>query len=308
MKILLTGANGQLGRELHERFLLFQGRMLEKGRAKPELAVFSKAELDITQWEQLAAIVAAHRPQVIINAAAYTAVDKAEQEPDRAFSVNRDGVKNLALVCKAHNLPLIHVSTDYVFSGSKTAAYDEQDHCSPLNVYGASKAAGEVVLQETWEKHLILRVSWVFGRYGHNFVKTMIRLATTQKELRIVADQRGCPTPASALADLLLLLAEQALQQQPQWGIFHYSGDQAVSWFEFAQTIVKHGKNFLPLQCEKIHPITTADFPTPAKRPQHSVMNIEKIRKFYGVSPAVWEEALVSLLRMIGNRDEQFSP
>lgn len=283
LKILLTGAQGQVGREV-------------LALATPALEIFpyAKADLDIRELQKLRAVVELHRPAVVINTAAYTAVDKAEQEQDLAYAVNRDGVKNLALVCKELDIPLIHVSTDYVFDGGKAGPYVETDARAPLNHYGASKAEGEKVLQETWEKHFILRVSWVFGQYGHNFVKTILRLAAERPQLRIVADQVGYPTAASDLAKTLLILAERAVQKNPHWGIFHYRGDRPVSWFDFAKTILKHDANF---QMEKLQPITTAEFPTPAKRPQNSLLAMDKIQKTYGIAPSAWERELERILK-----------
>ena len=218
MRILLTGAAGQVGREV-----LAQAKI-----AGYELFGFSKAELDLTQPDEVKAAVKELKPQVLINTAAYTAVDKAEQETEKAFALNRDAVEQLALICKDANLPLIHISTDYVFDGSKLSPYVEEDACSPLNVYGNSKAQGEALLESIWEKQVTLRTSWVFGRYGHNFVKTILKLAHKQKALRIVADQVGCPTAAQDLATVLLQVASQITQGQTNWGVFHYCGDHST--------------------------------------------------------------------------------
>lgn len=279
MKILLTGAQGQVGREV-----------VEQATPPVQVLAFSKAELDITHPQQVQAVVEAHRPDLVINTAAYTAVDKAETDQAQAFAVNGEGVKNIALVCKAYDLPLIHLSTDYVFDGKKENAYVEDDQHSPLNVYGASKAAGEKVLQETWEKHIILRVSWVFGQYGHNFVKTMLRLASERKELRIVADQRGFPTAAKDLASVLLVLAARVLEEHPQWGVFHYRGDKPVSWFDFANVILK-GRDIT------VYPITTEEFPTPAERPRNSLLDMQKIQNKYGIFPADWEKRVIEIVQ-----------
>lgn len=288
MKILLTGANGQVGREI-----------IAQALSPIELLAFTKAELDITDWQQVKTVVDCYQPQLVINAAAYTAVDRAEQESTQAFAVNSEGVKNIAQICRIYDLPLLHLSTDYVFDGQKKGAYIEDDPHVPLNIYGASKAAGEKILQETWEKHIILRVSWVFGRYGHNFVKTILRLATQQAELKIVADQWGFPTAASDLASTLLVLANRVFYGQPQWGIFHYRGNQSVSWFDFAKIILQEAKHFSPLYCSKLQPITTAAFPTPAKRPQNCLLDVRKIETVYGILPGDWKKSLQEILNLL---------
>jgi len=300
MKILLTGAKGQVGQEV----------LALASAGTFEVYPYSKAELDITQEAQIENAIQACRPSVLINAAAYTAVDKAEQEIEKAYAINRDGVGHLARACKRHNLPIIHLSTDYVFNGSKTTAYREEDVPVPQNVYGASKAAGELLLQKEWEKHLIFRTSWVFGLQGPNFVKTILRLALKQTELRVVSDQKGCPTAAADLASALVQVAAMLHQGKTPWGLFHYCGDQETTWFEFAKCIVHYGKACFPLKLEKLHAITTAEYPTPAKRPQNSVLNTEKIQQTYGLKPPSWEQALVRMiqgLEQTGELREHFS-
>lgn len=294
MKILLTGAKGQVGQEL-----------VDLAKQSPwELFPFAKADLDIRNPEQLERAVKICRPQLLINAAAYTAVDKAEQEEEQAFAINRDAIKNLALICRQYDLPLIHISTDYVFDGGKSSAYLEDDPYAPLNIYGKSKAAGEQLLRNEWEKHVIVRTSWVFGKQGPNFVKTILRLASKQAELRIVCDQRGCPTAASDLAAALLKIAAQIEQGQARWGVFHYCGDVKTNWFEFAKKIVHHARGRFPFKLEKMHAIESSEFPTPAQRPKNSVLNQEKIKKEYGVAPSVWEKALIKLLQDLDEKGE----
>ena len=294
MKILLTGAQGQVGQEIVE---LSQ-------RSPGELISFSKSELDITNFQQLEAAIQAGHPHLVINMAAYTAVDKAEQEAERAFAVNRDGVKNLALLCKRYNLPLIHLSTDYVFDGRKPTAYVEDDQRAPLNVYGKSKAEGEIILQKEWEKHVIVRTSWVFGKAGSNFVKTILKLALKQKELRIVSDQNGCPTAAADLAAALLQLAMQISQGQPHWGLFHYCGEPSTNWFEFATRIIHYGKAYFPLKVEKLHSILSEAFPTLATRPKNSILNREKIESAYAIKPSAWEQALIPVIKYLHEKEE----
>jgi len=291
MKILLTGANGQLGREV-----------IELGGSA--VVPFSKAALDITNAQQLEAAVKQTKPHLIINAAAYTAVDKAEQDIEKAFAINRDGVRNLAQVCKHYDLPLIHVSTDYVFNGSKSSAYVEEDACAPLNIYGASKAEGERILQEEWEKHLIIRTSWVFGKYGANFVKTVLKLALKQPELRIVQDQQGCPTAAQDLAQTLIDLAGRLSQDRASWGVFHYCGEGSTTWYEFAQQIMQAGKDLFPFKAQSIHAIMSSEFPAPARRPKNSVLSTMKIEKIYGIKPQDWRISLQEVINYIHKKDE----
>ncbi len=294
MKILLTGAKGQVGQEI-----------VDLAKLLPcELFSFAKADLDITQVRQVEKAIKNCRPQLVINAAAYTAVDPAEQEVEQAFAINRDGVANLAGLCKHYDLPLIHISTDYVFDGKKSAAYLEDDLYAPLNVYGKSKLAGEEALRQEWDKHVIVRTSWIFGKQGPNFVKTILRLALKQPELRVVADQRGCPTAASDLAAALFKIAAQIHKGQPRWGTFHYCGSPETNWFEFAKRIVEVGSSRFPLKLEKIQAIESTSFPTMVQRPKNSVLNMEKIKKDYALSPSAWEGALVALVQHLAEKGE----
>lgn len=280
--ILVVGAGGQVGCELMRR---------APATHRP-LAGLTRAELDITDGDRVRRITAELRPALIINAAAYTAVDKAESEPGRAYAVNRDGPANLAAACAGLDIPLIHVSTDYVFDGSKVGAYVETDPVAPAGVYGASKAAGEALVRERLGRHVILRTAWVFGRDGANFVKTMLRLAAERPELRVVDDQRGGPTPAGAVADALLALAARLDDGAQSWGTYHYCGTPATSWCGFARAIVAaaatHRGETVP-----VIPIRTADYPTPARRPANSVLDCAKIARDFGIGQPDWRPALV---------------
>ena len=283
MSILVTGANGQVGWELANR---------ARASGLPVVAL-TRQDLDITDASAVAACLARWRPRLVINGAAYTAVDQAEREPELAFAVNRDGVGYLAEACAAHGTPLFHLSTDYVFSGDRAQAYREDDPVSPLGVYGQSKWAGEVVLHELLSEHLVVRVSWVFGAHGHSFVKTMLRLGAERDLLRIVNDQRGCPTAAVDIADMLLALAERYFEEQTlAWGTFHYCGAPATTWFEFARAIFEYAGGLgLPIAAT-VEPITTADYPTPAARPANSVLDCGKIEGQLGIRCRPWSEAL----------------
>jgi len=292
MKILVTGAGGQVGRELIE--LATQRGLSVTG--------FDSKALDITAAKAVAEIIAREQPQCIINAAAYTAVDRAETEVDRAYAINRDGVTNLARTCRELNISLLHISTDYVFDGSQTNAYTESDATNPTSVYGASKLAGEQLLAATWERHVILRVSWVFGQYGNNFVKTMLRLGRERPELNVVNDQFGAPTSARAIAATLLDIAThpQLGTSACEWGVRHFTSDPGVTWFTFAQTIFANAvKLGLLSTAPTVHPITSAEFPTPVRRPANSKLASVKAWPAEISAQSLWEDELDQVLRQL---------
>jgi len=281
MKILLTGANGQLGR-------CFQDRLPEGW----QIEALGSAELDISNASQVEAVIAAWKPDAIVNAGAYTGVDKAESEPEVAARVNTQGPKNLALAARAIGAKLIHVSTDYVFDGQGTQPYLETDPTAPLGVYGKTKLDGEHAVQSVLPDAAIIRTAWVFSEYGNNFVKTMVKLSEKRDALGIVSDQRGCPTYAGDLATAIIKL----LEQNAAGGIYHYGGSREVSWFEFADRIfdvaVSQGR------IEKkpaLSAVTTEQYPTPAKRPAYSVLDGKKI-KALGISLSDWDKALTEII------------
>jgi dTDP-4-dehydrorhamnose reductase len=256
-----VGKNGQVGRELVE----------QAGQQGLDVVSFDSTELDITDRGAVLSAVAKNKPTVVINAAAYTAVDKAEDEVDLAYAVNRDGVENLALACKAQNIPLIHISTDYVFDGTENSPYLTSDRPNPTSVYGASKLAGEKVLRATWDKHIILRVSWVFGVYGNNFVNTMLRLAKDRDRLSVVDDQFGAPTSAKAIAQQIL---GYIINEDSFYGLFHLESSPGVTWYQFSQTIFARAAHFNVVKhSPALDPISSLDFPTPVKRPQNSKLS-----------------------------------
>lgn len=288
MKILLTGAGGQLGKEIacYEPFVMLHG-----------LIALNRQQLDILHPDQIAAALKTHQPDVVINAAAYTQVDKAETEAELAHQVNAQGAENLAKACAQQNIPLIHFSTDYVFSGHQQTPYQENDLVAPLNIYGQSKLAGEIAIREICPKHLIIRVSWLYGIYGKNFVKTILRLARERTELKIVADQFGCPTTTVDVAAMLYQILPK-LTQQESWGTYHFcSGTAAVNWFEFAQAIVKKATAFTQIAAQQIVPIATDQYPLPAKRPQYTVMSCEKISTTFGITTPQWSDSLTNFIR-----------
>jgi len=278
MRVLLTGAYGQLGRSLLDRF-----------PADWVLLACGSAELDITNRAAVERIVRRFRPQVIMNAAAYTAVDKAETDRIRAMKINAIGPENLARAARDVGAQLIHISTDYVFDGSKPTPYIESDAPCPVNFYGLSKWEGEKRVQAMLPRAIIIRTSWVFSEYGNNFVKTMLRLAQTQQTLRVVNDQRGCPTYAGDLAQAMIALARDVHAA----GIYHYCGDKAVSWYEFAQAIFSLFSGYYPaLRSVEVLPVTTASYKQQASRPVNSVMTSE--RTAYLAS--CWDKALENVM------------
>lgn len=277
MKILLTGANGQLGR-------CFQDRL----PANWHIYAASSAVLDVSDKDKILSIVAEYKPDVIVNAAAYTAVDKAENEPEIAALVNTVGPANLSSAAKQFGARFIHVSTDYVFDGTSKYPYLEHDLTNPLGVYGKSKLEGELAAARDFPESIIVRTAWVFSEYGNNFLKTMLRLGADRPSLGIVADQRGCPTYAGDIAVALIKLIEN----NANGGVYHYCGDKSVTWYEFATEIFKQAVLLKKLsQAPLLNAITTADYPTPAARPAFSTLSTEKIRQL-GITPSDWETAI----------------
>ncbi len=287
--ILIIGCHGQVGTEL-----ALQATIL----ALPFIAV-ERSELDIADAQAVENYLLQHRPKVVINAAAYTAVDKAESERELAFAVNAKGCEFLAKTCAAIDAVLLHISTDYIFDGEKSQAYVEDDAARPLGVYGLSKWEGELAVRTYLSRHIILRVSWVFGVYGNNFVKTMIRLAKERTELRVVMDQLGAPTFAGDIAAVLLELAQRILQNRElPWGTFHYCGKPFTNWHGFATTIIAMASAKIPIACQSITPITTAQFPTPVRRPLNSQLNCERLSELELVQP-LWIHGLSRLIHQL---------
>jgi len=288
--ILVTGAGGQVGRELLRVGAIRGVRILG----------LTRAELDVSDADAVHATLAAHRPTLVVNAAAFTAVDRAEAEPGAALAANRDGPAHLADACAALDIPLIHLSTDYVFDGTKREPYTEDDATNPLNVYGASKLAGEDEVRARLRRHIILRTSWVFSAHGHNFVRSMLRLAQQSPALSVVADQCGCPTPAVHLAVAILDIAEQLRWgRDDAWGTYHLTGRGETTWFGFAQAIFellgRLGMDPLPA----VRPVTLAEFHTPALRPAYSVLDCARIHATFGITARPWRSALFATLRTL---------
>jgi dTDP-4-dehydrorhamnose reductase len=285
VKILVLGAAGQIGYELCRA-------------AWPEgtrLACLDYAELDITSRVAVAATVAREKPDLLVNAAAYTAVDRAESDGEAAFAVNRDGPAALAASCRKASIPLIHISTDYVFDGAKTTPYTEDDPVNPLGIYGQSKDAGDRAVREALCEHVILRTAWVYGVHGHNFAKTMLRLAGDHPRLRVVADQVGSPTAAADIAAAIVAVATQIAAGGGRWGTFHFVNAGAVSWHGFAEAIFALAAPWRG-PAPEVAAIATADYPTPAERPANSVLDCGKIAAAYRIVPRPWREALADVI------------
>ena len=280
MKLLVTGAGGQVGAALG-----LIGPL--KGH---EIIPVDRQTLDITNKADVSAALSNYCPDAVINAAAYTAVDKAQSEPELALAINATGPENLALACAELAIPFLHISTDFVFDGKKAGPYTETDPIAPLSVYGSSKAAGEARVMAIGGKYLILRTAWVFGG-EQNFVATMLRLGESMDELKIVDDQRGGPTASSDIATTLLQMAERATSPGfADWGLYHYSGAPSLSWYGFAQAI------FAGRDKPVLHPIPTEEYPTPAARPKNSVLDCSRIKQVFDIDQPDWRTALSQLL------------
>lgn len=291
MRILVCGASGQVGHELVDRASAYGLEALG----------MTRENLDITDGAQINRLIEQLEPRMIINAAAYTHVDNAETHREQAYAVNRDGAARLAEAARQAEIPLLHISTDYVFSGEARTPYRESDEVAPTGVYGASKLAGEVAIQAALDQHLILRTSWVYGAHGHNFVKTMLRLGRQRHALSVVGDQFGCPTQAGSIADVLLQLARRYAEQGSlAWGLYHYSGRSPCSWFDFAVEIFRQAeaKGLLSTR-PKVSSITTAQYPTPARRPAWSVLDCSCFETTFGIDTHDWHDDLSVVLDVL---------
>jgi dTDP-4-dehydrorhamnose reductase len=300
-RILLTGINGQLGQEL-QRTLAPLG----------EVIGVERKTMDLAQPASIRQVIGEVKPDLIVNAAAYTAVDKAETETELAKSINAVAPTIMAEEAQRIEATLIHVSTDYVFDGRKNTPYTEQDATNPLSVYGQSKLAGEEGIRQISDRHIILRTAWVYGTYGKsNFVKTMLRLFAERDEIRVVADQVGTPTWASEIAQAIHAIAcrcsesatrlpqlsREQSQKSPLTGTYHFTNSGVASWYDFAVAIFEEAKPLgFPMIVQRIVPITTSEYPTPAQRPAYSVLSGEKISAVLGNHPPHWRQGLKKML------------
>jgi dTDP-4-dehydrorhamnose reductase len=292
-EVLLVGANGQVGWEIRR----------QASAAGIPYCALTRAQLDITNRDAVLGAIENLAPSIVINAAAYTAVDRAEDDAEAAYAVNRDGAKFLAEACFDADASLIHISTDYVFDGSKRSPYKEDDIALPLGVYGASKLAGEEAVREHCSQHVILRTSWVYGVHGQNFVRTMLRLGCERQSLKVVDDQYGSPTFAGDLGTAILrLVANLRCGTWPEkgYGIFHCAGQGVTTWCGFARAIFERS-SVQPV----VEAIATVDYPTPARRPINSVLECGKLRNVHGIIMRPWQTALEDMLGALSEQTEK---
>ena len=289
MKVLVTGAKGQLGNDL----------VTQLEAAGFTAVSFSSAELDISDLAAVLEAVKKAKPGIIINPAAYTKVDLAEKEKDRAYAVNALGAENLALAAKEANCPIVHVSTDFVFDGRSPVPCVEEAQTNPLSVYGASKLAGEKSVAAATDAHVIVRTSWLYGVEGHNFVKTILRLASDREVLRIVYDQTGTPTWSADLAAAIAGICKSIEAGKKPWGIYHYSNEGVASWYDFAVAICEEAAS---IKCKRIEPILTSEYPLPAARPAYSVLHKAKIKKTFDIEIPHWRSSLSKMLKALKGR------
>jgi len=289
--ILVFGGNGQLGQELAA-----QARA-SAARSVP-LVALSRSDADIADADAVRRALAAHKPLLVVNAAAYTKVDLAETEVEAARQGNEIGPKLLAQACAEPGVPLIHISTDYVFDGTKTGPYLETDPIAPTGSYGCSKAAGEAAVRAANPRHVIIRTAWVYGAFGNNFLKTMLRLAATRDELRVVADQHGCPTSTADLAVAILSVAPRLIAGEDVWGTYHFAGAGVTTWHGFASRIVA-AQAPLTGRSPPVTAITTADYPTPARRPANSALDCAKFARAFGIRARPWEDETDRITRAL---------
>jgi dTDP-4-dehydrorhamnose reductase len=292
MRILLLGANGQVGHELR-RSLDPLGEIIATTRN----GVLDGVDSEVADFDDpgsLPALVERISPDVVVNAAAYTAVDRAESEPEAAFRANAEAPRQLADACAVRDALLVHYSTDYVFDGNGTRAYREDDPTGPLGVYGESKLAGERAIAASGCRYLAFRTAWVYGNHGANFMRTMLRLGAEREELRVVADQVGSPTPAALIADVT---AQVIARSAPTTGIFHLTAEGQTSWHGFAEAIFESAqRRGLLARVPRVAPITTADYPTPARRPPYSGLDTTALQQTFGIVLPDWRQGLEQVL------------
>tara|TARA_Y100000385_G_scaffold289037_1_gene357286 strand:- start:1282 stop:2184 length:903 start_codon:yes stop_codon:yes gene_type:complete len=296
VRVLVTGSNGQVGRSIS-----IQGQALGFN-----ISSCTREVLDITSKSSIADNMQKLKPDLVINAAAYTAVDKAEADVELAFMVNEQGVINLAHACGKADIPLFHISTDYVFDGMSNQPYRETDMVSPLSIYGKSKEAGESALRKILKKHIVLRTSWVFSEFGSNFPKTILRLASEKDKVNIVADQLGGPTSSKSIAKALCIIAQiYKSKKDLDWGTYHFTQKPYVSWYQFAEEIIRQGyaKDILK-NIPVISKISTEDFPAAAKRPLDARLDCGAIYEAFGINASEWYSDIGELIDACYNSNE----
>lgn len=297
MRLYVIGAEGQIARSLREA---------ATGYADVTVGFSSRPNVDLEHPASVTAAIRAFGPNVVINPAAYTAVDKAEDEPERAFAINRDGAQTVARVTVEQDVPIIHLSTDYVFDGKKKAAYLETDEVNPQGVYGKSKLDGEIAVAQVSPRHVILRTSWVYAPFGNNFVRTMLRLAGERDRIRVVDDQKGCPSYAPDIADAIISISKQVINWRQEYsGVTHLAGPDAMTWYEFAREILRQSA-IRGGPCASVDPIATADYPTRAARPANSQLSTQRSKTLFGVAlPSIQTSLANCLDRILAERGTQ---
>lgn len=296
MKILLLGSQGQVGQEL-----------LATLPSVGAVTAWSRHDLDLSQPEQIGPAILAQQPDVIVNAAAYTAVDRAEQEPELAHRINGEAPGQLAQAAQACGATLVHLSTDYVFNGQQNQPYQPTTPTQPLGVYGQSKLAGELAVRAASDRHIILRTAWVYGAKGHgNFVKTMLRVGAERDTLKVVYDQIGCPTWSQDIAQAIVHLVPHL--GPSTFGVYHFTSSGAISWYDFAMAIFEEAAALgWSLQIKTVLPITTDQYPLPAQRPAYSVLNTDKLMTVLQQIPPYWRVSLRKMLQELMVADHQAS-
>ncbi len=288
-RVLITGANGQVGWSLQKTCPTEQ----------IELIAPKESEFDITNQSHIENAIDTYKPHFIVNAAAYTAVDKAEEEKEIAMQVNAEGPLLLAQTCHKKNIPLFHFSTDYVFDGKKESSYTEADQPNPINIYGKSKLIGEENIREHLQEHIILRVSGVFCSHGNNFVKTMLKLAQERTELSIVSDQVTCPTPAIDVSNVVWMIINKVLSGQQDWGTYHYCATPPVSWHQFATEIITLARELKPTKVEQINAISSNEYKCAAIRLKNAVLDCTKIKSTFAIDSIAWKIELNNMIRKL---------
>lgn len=292
MKLMVFGASGQLGKAMID--------VLDKTNINIETHFFTHDQLDITNARNVDAMIVKIKPSIVINASAFTAVDAAESNAELAFKVNQEGVQNIAMSCESLNIPILHISTDYVFDGLGSLPYQPSDLASPKTIYGKSKLAGEEAIINCCKKFIIIRTSWLFSQYRKNFLTTMVGLAQTQSSVTVVNDQIGSPTNASNLAEAIITLTQTIDYKNFTSGLFHFAGEEPCSWFSFAEAIFEQmlldGYLVEPM---KVLPVSSGDYPTQVTRPQYSALNSSKFLQHFSQPPHHWQNSLRSTIQLV---------
>ena len=294
MKVLVTGSGGQVGREIVKLTKSFKIQVIGLGHA----------ELDVTDLVSISNALSTHMPDLLVNTAAYTDVEKAESEMELAYDVNQWGAAKIAEICFDRRIPLIHLSTDYVFDGKKKQPYTEWDTENPINTYGRSKYEGEQAVRSILNQHLILRTSWVFGVHGQNFVKTMLRLQKDGDPLHLISDTYGCPSDAADIAMVIMQLAYQVNKNKRiQWGTYHYCGDHSTNWYSFAEEIFKKVSEVTGQPLPKILPISAEHYPSALKRPINTALSCQKIGETFDIKPCQWKKGVHEVVNTLLNTE-----